>query len=80
MAKKEESTKHFEQKKDNATHQVKAKSYKAKTKPTADDQVTILKAQIEKLQADVSTKDDQYLRADAEIQNMTKRFNKERDS
>ena len=80
MAKKEESTKPVEEKQDQATDQVKAKSDQAKTKPTADDQVTILKAQIEKLQADVSTKDDQYLRAEAEIQNMTKRFNKERES
>ena len=78
MAKEEKSTKPVDEKQDQTVDQTKAEQ--AKPKSTEEDQVTALKAQVEKLQADVSAKDDQYLRAEAEIQNMTKRFAKERES
>lgn len=42
------------------------------------DQVKELQKQIADLKKQLNDKDNQYLRAEAEIQNMTKRFNKER--
>ncbi|MCI1974962.1 MAG: nucleotide exchange factor GrpE [Limosilactobacillus sp.] len=41
-------------------------------------QVTKLEAQVKDLKQQLSDKDDQYLRAEAEIQNMTNHFKKER--
>ena len=47
-----------------------------KKKPTS--QVDELKSQIKELKQQLADKDDKYLRAEAEIQNMTTRFKKER--
>lgn len=44
----------------------------------ADSQVNALKKQITDLKQQLDDKDNQFLRAEAEIQNMTKRFDKER--
>ena len=46
---------------------------------SAEEQQTDLAKQVADLQAQIAEKDDQYLRAQAEIQNMTKRFAKERE-
>lgn len=43
-----------------------------------DDPTTKLKATVAELKQQLADKDDKYLRAEAEIQNMTNRFNKER--
>lgn len=43
-----------------------------------DDQVADLQKQVADLKKQLNDKDDEFLRAEAEIQNMTKRFNKER--
>lgn len=47
-------------------------------KKSATSQVDELKAEIKDLKQQLADKDDKYLRAEAEIQNMTTRFNKER--
>lgn len=47
-------------------------------KPTADDQVALLTKQVADLKDQLAKKDDQYLRSEAEIQNMTNHFKKER--
>ena len=46
-------------------------------KESATSQVDELKAQIKDLKQQLDDKDDKYLRAEAEIQNMTTRFKKE---
>lgn len=68
----------------------KAKKEQPSTKETAEkknsqtdanklqDQVTELEKQVKDLKQQLSDKDDQYLRAAAEIQNMTTHFKKER--
>ena len=43
-----------------------------------DDQTSKLEEEIADLKKQLADKDDKYLRAEAEIQNMTNRFNKER--
>lgn len=67
-------------KKDEAKEAEKSKDQKVDSK--ADEkhpsEVTELKKQVEDLKAQVDEKDNQFLRAEAEIQNMTKRFNNER--
>ncbi|WP_367329182.1 nucleotide exchange factor GrpE [Limosilactobacillus sp.] len=47
-------------------------------KKSATSQVDELKAEIKDLKQQLADKDDKYLRAEAEIQNMTTRFKKER--
>lgn len=47
-------------------------------KPAKDDQVAALTKQVADLKEQLAKKDDQYLRAEAEIQNMTNHFKKER--
>ncbi|MBD5807555.1 nucleotide exchange factor GrpE [Limosilactobacillus walteri] len=51
---------------------------KKETPNKEKDQVSKLKNEITDLKKQLADKDDKYLRAEAEIQNMTNRFNKER--
>lgn len=59
----------------------KADQQPAAKKPAAQDadQVATLTKQVQDLKAQLDKKDDQYLRAEAEIQNMTNHFKKERE-
>lgn len=61
-----------------AAKKVEKKAENATKAKPKDDQVTKLQKQIADLKKQVEDKDNQFLRAEAEIQNMTKRFNKER--
>ncbi|MDO4903833.1 MAG: nucleotide exchange factor GrpE [Limosilactobacillus sp.] len=68
-------------KKEKAQQADAAKKAAKDTKQVADDKkdpTAELKAEIEDLKAQLADKDDKYLRAQAEIQNMTNRFKKER--
>lgn len=65
--------------KDKQTAAKQASNDKPKDKKkSATSQVDELKAQIKDLKQQLADKDDKYLRAEAEIQNMTTRFKKER--
>ncbi|MCH3922616.1 nucleotide exchange factor GrpE [Limosilactobacillus sp.] len=55
--------------------QKQAKQADKAAKPSREEE---LEAQIKDLKQQLDDKDDKYLRAEAEIQNMTNRFNKER--
>ncbi|MFQ9705864.1 MAG: nucleotide exchange factor GrpE [Limosilactobacillus pontis] len=61
-----------------ADKQAAAKQASKDKKKSATSQVDELKAQIKDLKQQLADKDDKYLRAEAEIQNMTTRFKKER--
>ncbi len=61
-----------------AAKKVEKKAENATKAKPKDDQVTKLQKQVADLKKQVEDKDNQFLRAEAEIQNMTKRFNKER--
>lgn len=61
-----------------AAKKVEKKAENATKAKPKEDQVTKLQKQIADLKKQVEDKDNQFLRAEAEIQNMTKRFNKER--
>ncbi len=79
MAKKEDAKSAEPQKQQTsqtkqAAGQQKATAKKAQA-PSKEEQ---LQKQVADLQKKLDDKDDQYLRAEAEIQNMTTRFNKER--
>ena len=54
------------------------KDIKKEASDKKDDQTSKLKEEIADLKKQLADKDDKYLRAEAEIQNMTNRFNKER--
>ena len=76
MAKQEKANEHRSAKEKQATEQTqKASSVKKKQAPSATDE---LKKQVADLKHQLDEKDNQFLRAEAEIQNMTKRFEKER--
>lgn len=77
MAKKE-AAKSTSPAKSDAEKKVEAKKDQAKQAKSEVDQVKELQKQIADLNKQVEDKDNQFLRAEAEIQNMTKRFNKER--
>lgn len=69
-----------EQQKQTAPENEKApkKDIKKEASDKKDDQTSKLKEEIADLKKQLADKDDKYLRAEAEIQNMTNRFNKER--
>ena len=75
MAKKdqEEKQEHAPQKDQNKKAE-QAASKDKQSESTVDE----LKKQLAELKKQIADKDDQFLRAEAEIQNMSKRFEKER--
>lgn len=75
---KEEAAESASQATASAAKKVEKKAENATKAKPKDDQVTKLQKQIADLKKQVEDKDNQFLRAEAEIQNMTKRFNKER--
>lgn len=78
MAKKEAAESASQAKSSAAKKADKKKADTATKAKAAADQVKELQKQVADLKKQVDDKDNQYLRAEAEIQNMTKRFNKER--
>ncbi|HJF54595.1 MAG TPA: nucleotide exchange factor GrpE [Limosilactobacillus coleohominis] len=76
MAKQEKANERSSAKEKKTTEQTqKASSVKKDQGPSATDE---LKKQVTDLKKQLEEKDNQFLRAEAEIQNMTKRFEKER--
>lgn len=74
MAKQEKAAEQASKKKSKEAPQT-APSSKKEQKPSVTDE---LKKQVADLKKQLEDKDNQFLRAEAEIQNMTKRFEKER--
>lgn len=79
MAKKEDAKSADSQKQQaGQTKQTTKKAAAGDTKAHQPSKVDQLATQVADLKKQLDEKDDQYLRAEAEIQNMTTRFNKER--